>query len=47
MKCTQGAHLNHNPAVRKDIYLTDSDEVAIVDFVEDHDELYEKTNKLI
>ena len=28
-----------------DIYLTDSDEEAIVDFVKDHKELYGKTNK--
>ena len=26
------------------IYLTDSDEEAIVDFVKDHEELYDKTN---
>ena len=26
------------------IYLTDSDEKAIVDFVKDHEELYDKTN---
>ena len=28
------------------IYLTDSDEEAIVDFVKDHKELYKKTNEL-
>ena len=27
------------------IYLTDSDEEAIVDFVKDHQELYDMTNK--
>ena len=27
------------------IYLADSDEEAIVDFVKDHKELYDKTNK--
>ena len=27
------------------ICLTDSDEKAIVDFVKDHEELYDKTNK--
>ena len=26
------------------IYLTDSDEEAIMDFVKDHEELYNKTN---
>ena len=28
-----------------DIYLTDSDEEAIVDFAKDHEELYNKTNE--
>ena len=28
-----------------DIYLTDSDEEAIVDCVKDHEELYDKTNE--
>ena len=27
------------------IYLTDSDEEAILDFVKDHKELYDKTNE--
>ena len=27
------------------IYLTDSNEEAIVDFVKDHEELYDKTNE--
>ena len=27
------------------IYLTDSDDEAIVDFVKDHEELYDKTNE--
>ena len=27
------------------IYLTDSDEKATVDFVKDHEELYDKTNE--
>ena len=29
----------------RNIYLTDSDEAAIVDFVEDHEELYDKTHE--
>ena len=36
-----------NPGARKDIYLTNSDEEAIVDLFKDHDELYNKTNKTI
>ena len=52
MKWTQRAderraHLNYNPDIRKDmtnIYLTDSYEQAIVDFVKDHEELHNKTN---
>ena len=43
------AYLNRNPGIRKghmtDIYLTGSDEEAIVDFVKDHKELYDKKNE--
>ena len=35
-RCRKGHMLN--------IYLTDSDEEAIVDFVQDHEELFSKTN---
>ena len=42
------AHLNRNSRSRRahdKFYLTDSDEEAIVDFVEDHEALYDKTNE--
>ena len=32
-------HLNCNPGTIDNVYLTDSDEEAIVDFVKDHEEL--------
>ena len=42
-------HLNRTPGTRRghmtNIYLTDSDEEAIVDFVNDYGELYDKTNR--
>ena len=39
--------LNSNPDARKDIryLLTDSDEAAFVDFVKDHEELYDKAKE--
>ena len=37
-RCKKGHMIN--------IYLKDSDEEAIVDFVRDHEDLYNKTNKL-
>ena len=44
------AHLNHNPGTEKghtmNIYLTDSDEEAFVEFIKDHDELHDKTRHL-
>ena len=38
LKTQDGDHDQH-------ICLTDSDEVAVVDFVKDHEELYDKTNE--
>ena len=35
----------HKKGHMTNIYLTDSDEEAIVDFVKDHEELYDKANK--
>ena len=35
----------HKKGHMTNIYLTDSDEEAIVDFVKDHEELYNKTNE--
>ena len=39
------AHLNHNKRHMTDIYLKNSDEEGIVDFVKDQKELYYKTNE--
>ena len=35
----------HKKGHMTNIYLTDSDEEAIVDLVKDHEELYDKTNE--
>ena len=42
---TSQSHLRQKKGHMTNIYLTDSDEEAIVDFVTDHDELYDKTNE--
>ena len=39
---SQSKHMKGHMA---NIYLTDSDEGAIIDFVKDHEELYDKTNQ--
>ena len=40
------AHFNSNPGTRKyEHFLTDSDEEAIVEFVKDHEDFYNKTNE--
>ena len=42
------AHLKHTPGARKDIwriFLTDSDNEVIVDFVKDDEELYDITHQ--
>ena len=51
--CTEGGgeegtshlHSRQKKGHMINIYLTDSDEEAIVDFVKDHEELYDKTNE--
>ena len=43
------AHLNLTKGTKRGMansYLTDSDEKAIVDFVKDREELYNKTNEM-
>ena len=42
---TSQSHSRHKKGHKTKIYLMDSDEEAIVDFVEDHKELYDKTNE--
>ena len=42
---TSQSHSRHKKGHMTTIYLTDSDEEAIVDFVKDHEELYNKTNE--
>ena len=40
------SHSRHKKGHMTNIYLTDSDEEAIVDFIKDHEEPYGKSNKL-
>ena len=40
---TSQSHSRHKQVHMTNIYLTDSDEEAIVDFVKDHEELYDKS----
>ena len=42
---TSQSHSRHKKGHMTNIYLTDSDEEAIVDFGKDHEELYHKTNE--
>ena len=41
---TSPSQFRHKKRPMTNIYLTDSDEEAIVDFVKVHDKLYDKTN---
>ena len=42
--CISQLHSTHKKGHMTNIYLTDSEE-AIMDFVKDHEELYDKTNE--
>ena len=42
---TSQSHSRHKKRHMTNIYLKDSDKETIVDFVKDHEELYDKTNK--
>ena len=42
---TSQSQYRHKKGQMTNIYLTDLDEEAIVDFVKDHDKIYEKTHE--
>ena len=42
---TYQSHSRHKKGHMTNIYLMDSDEEAVVDFVKDHEELFDKTNE--